>query len=155
MVTGKIIELSRTFDGEDAYFLPSEHASFLTRKAGSNNMGIYTQEIPLLTPCAMKSVNSGFKSGDGIPYSRYPDFQKFMAELSDAKHQKVLVNHFLPSIDQGQLLARLTKGIRVCDLGCGHGVAVNLMAGHSPEVSLPVLTITRRRLKKLLTRLKG
>ena len=36
MVTGKIIELSRGPDGEDTYFLPPEHASFLTRKAGSN-----------------------------------------------------------------------------------------------------------------------
>ena len=121
MVTGKIIELSRTLDGEDAYFLPPEHASFLTRKAGSNNMGVYTQEIPLLTSCAMESVNRAFKNGDGVPFSQYPDFQRFMAELSDAKHEKVLVDHFLPSVDKGQLFDRLTDGIRVCDLGCGHG----------------------------------
>lgn len=96
-------------------------------------MGVYTQEIPLLTSCAMESVNSGFKTGDGIPFSRYPDFQRFMAELSDAKHQEVLVGKFLPSVDKGQLLSRLTDGIRVCDLGCGHGVAVNLMAGAFPK----------------------
>lgn len=133
MVTGKIIKLSHTPDGEDTYFLPPEHASFLTRKAGSNNMGVYTQEIPLLTSCAMESVNRGFKTGDGIPFSKYPDFQKFMAELSDAKHKKVLINHFLPSVDKGQLIARLVDGIRVCDLGCGHGVAVNLMARAFPK----------------------
>ena len=133
MVTGKIIELSHAPDGEDTYFLPPEHASFLTRKAGSNNMGVYTQEIPLLTSCAMESVNRGFKTGDGVPFSRYPDFQRFMAELSDAKHEKVLINNFLPSIDKRQLLARLTDGIRVCDLGCGHGVAVNLMARAFPK----------------------
>jgi 2-polyprenyl-3-methyl-5-hydroxy-6-metoxy-1,4-benzoquinol methylase len=133
MVSGEIVEISHAPDGEDTYFLPPEHASFLTRKAESNNMGVYTQEIPLLTSCAMESVNSGFKTGDGIPFSRYPDFQKFMAELSDAKHQTVLVDKFLPSVDKGQLLSRLTHGIRVCDLGCGHGVAVNLMAGAFPK----------------------
>ncbi len=133
MVTGKIIELSHAPDGEDTYFLPPEHASFLTRKAGSNNMGVYTQEIPLLTSCAMESVNRGFKTGDGVPFSKYPDFQRFMAELSDAKHKKVLINNFLPSVDKRQLLARLTDGIRVCDLGCGHGVAVNLMARAFPK----------------------
>lgn len=133
MVTGKIIELSHAPNGEDTYFLPPEHASILTRKAGSNNMGVYTQEIPLLTSCAMESVNRGFKTGDGVPFSRYPDFQRFMAELSDAKHKKVLINHFLPSVDKRQLLARLTDGIRVCDLGCGHGVAVNLMARAFPK----------------------
>ena len=133
MVTGKIIEISRAPDGEDTYFLPPEHASILTRKAGSNNMGVYTQEIPLLTSCAMESVNRGFKTGDGVSFSRYPDFQRFMAELSDAKHEKVLINNFLPSIDKRQLLASLTDGIRVCDLGCGHGVAVNLMARAFPK----------------------
>ncbi|MBW1828505.1 MAG: class I SAM-dependent methyltransferase [Deltaproteobacteria bacterium] len=133
MVTGKIIEISHAPDGEDTYFLPPEHASFLTRKAGNNNMGVYTQEIPLLTSCALESVNRGFNAGDGIPFSRYPDFQKFMAELSDAKHQTVLVDKFLPSVDNRQLLSRLTDGIRVCDLGCGHGVAVNLMAKAFPK----------------------
>jgi 2-polyprenyl-3-methyl-5-hydroxy-6-metoxy-1,4-benzoquinol methylase len=133
MVTGKIIELSHAPNGEETYFLPPEHASFLTRKAGSNNMGVYTQEIPLLTSCAMESVNRGFKTGDGVPFSTYPDFQGFMAELSDAKHEKVLINHFLPSVGKGCLLTRLAAGIRVCDLGCGHGVAVNLMAGAFPK----------------------
>jgi 2-polyprenyl-3-methyl-5-hydroxy-6-metoxy-1,4-benzoquinol methylase len=133
MVTGKIIELSHASDGEDTYFLPPEHASFLTRKSGSENMGVYTQEIPLLASCAMEAVNRGFKTGDGVAFSRYPDFQRFMAELSNAKHQEVLINHFLPFVDEGQLLDRLNDGIRVCDLGCGHGVAVNLMAGAFPK----------------------
>ncbi len=133
MVTGKIMDISHVPDGKDTYFLPPEHAAFLTRRSGSNNMGVYTQEIPLLTSCAMESVDRGFRTGDGIPFSRYPDFQKFMAELSDAKHQTVLVDQFLPSVDEGQLLSRLTDGIRVCDLGCGHGIALNLMAEAFPK----------------------
>ncbi len=133
MATGKIIELSHTPEGDDAYFLPPEHAAFLTRKAGSNNMGVYTQEIPLLTACALESVHSGFTTGAGIPFFQYPDFQQFMAELSDAKHQKVLIDQFLPSVGNGELVARLTGGIGVCDLGCGQGVAVHLMAQAFPK----------------------
>lgn len=34
---------------------------------------------------------------------------------------------------KGQLLARLTVGIRVCNLGCGHGVAMNLRASSFPK----------------------
>jgi 2-polyprenyl-3-methyl-5-hydroxy-6-metoxy-1,4-benzoquinol methylase len=128
MVTGKIIDFSHASNGEDTYFLPPQHAKCLTRKSGSNNMGVYTQEIPMLTACALDAVNNGFKTGAGIPFSRYPDFQKFMAELSDAKHKKVLVDKFLQEVDKGRLFARLNSGIRVCDLGCGHGVVVNLMA---------------------------
>ncbi len=129
MVMGNIIELIHPLDGEDTYFLPPEHASFLTRNSGSNNLGVYTQEIPLLTSCAMESVNACFQTGDGISFSQYPAFQEFMAELSNAKHKEVLIQHFLPSIDKGELVGRLTHGIRVCDLGCGQGVAMNLMAG--------------------------
>jgi len=135
MVTGKIIELSRTADGEDAYFLPSEHAAFLTRTSGSNNLGVYTQEIPLLTSCAMEAVNNGFQTGEGIPFSQYPDFQQFMGQLANAKHRQGLIADFLPSVDNGKLLARLTEGVRVCDLGCGEGVALNLMADAFPKSS--------------------
>ncbi len=133
MVTGKIIELSVSPDGEDAYFLPPEHAAFLTRKAGSNNLGVYTQEIPLLTSCAMAAVNHGFQTGEGIPFSQYPDFQQFMGQLADAKHKQVLIADFLPSVDNGNLVERLAEGIRVCDLGCGEGVALILMASAFPK----------------------
>jgi SAM-dependent methyltransferase len=133
MVTGKIVTLSRTPDGEDTYFLPPGHAAFLTRRSGNNNLGVYTQEIPLLTACAMESVNCGFITGDGVSFSKYPDFQEFMAQLSDAKHKEVLIDKFIPSVAKGELVGRLTRGIRVCDLGCGEGVALNLMAEAFPD----------------------
>ena len=133
MVTGEIIELSRTSDGGNAYFLPPEHAAFLTRNSGNNNLGVYTQEISLLTSCAMDAVNQGFQTGAGISFSQYPDFQEFMGQLADAKHRQVLIPEFLPSVDNGNLVKRLEDGIRVCDLGCGQGVALNLMADAYPK----------------------
>ena len=93
---------------------------------------VYTQEIPLLTTCALEPVLDGFKSGNGVPYSNYPKFQAFMTELSNAKHRQVLVDKFLPGVDGGKLLQALKKGIRVCDLGCGEGVAALLMAHAFP-----------------------
>jgi SAM-dependent methyltransferase len=132
MVTGQIIELSTTPKDESGYFLPPEHAAFLTRRAGSSNIGVYTQEIPLLTSCAMEQVHEGFVTGAGVPFSSYPDFQQFMSELSNAKHREVLIEKFLPEVDAGRLVERLKKGIRVCDLGCGEGVALNLMAAAFP-----------------------
>jgi len=133
VVTGGILDLGENLDGEETYFLPPERAAFLTRRAGSNNLGVYTQEIPLLTQCALEAVSAGFASGNGVPFSHYPDFQQFMGELADAKHEKMLVSEFLPSVDGGRLLARLEAGLRVCDLGCGQGVAVNLMAAAFPN----------------------
>ena len=133
MVTGGVVEISSCPSDIPLYFLPPEHGAFLTRKAVNSNMGVYTQEIPLLTECAMEAVIDGFKSGDGVPFSKYPRFQSFMAELSNAKHRQVLVDQFLPQVDGGRLLKQLKKGIMVCDLGCGEGVVMNLMAEAFPQ----------------------
>ena len=131
MCTGQIIELQNSRTTEIKYFLPPEHAALLTRKS-SSNMGVYTQEIPLLTQIAMARVAEDFSRGEGIPYDAYPRFQAFMAQLSHAKHRQVLIRHFLPGVDQGTLVARMEQGIRVCDLGCGQGIALHLMAEHFP-----------------------
>ncbi|QTA81626.1 SAM-dependent methyltransferase domain-containing protein [Desulfonema limicola] len=135
MVTGRIIELSKDENKENLYFLPREHGDFLAKRSGSSNMGVYTQEIPLLTSCAFEPVLKGFKTGEGVPFSFYPEFQAFMTELSNAKHEQVLVDKFLPSINNGSLVEQLKKGIRVCDLGCGEGAALNLMAKAFPKSS--------------------
>ena len=88
MVTGGIIEMAQKPDNDDTFFLPPSHGDLLCRRAGNNNLGVYTQEIPLLTACAMDAVKQGFKTGQGVPFSIYPDFQAFMSELADAKHAR-------------------------------------------------------------------
>ncbi|MCB2147159.1 MAG: class I SAM-dependent methyltransferase [Deltaproteobacteria bacterium] len=132
MVCGKIVDLVRGEDGEPRFFLPKTHGDVLARRAGSGNLGVYTQEIPLLTACAMEPVFKGFQTGDGIPYGQYPAFHDFMAQLGDAKHRRVLVDTFLPSVDDGRLVQDLHRGIDVCDLGCAQGVATLLMAQAFP-----------------------
>ena len=133
MTTGRIVEVSGQATGEMLYRLPPEHGAFLTKDAGSSNLGVYTQEIPLLTSCAMNAVAGGFITGQGVPFSQYPDFQAFMSELSNAKHRQVLVSHFLPTVDNGLVVKSLERGIKVLDLGCGEGVALNLMAEAFPN----------------------
>jgi SAM-dependent methyltransferase len=133
MVTAGIVELFRGEDGENRFYLPKQHGDLITRRAGNSNLGVYTQEIPLLTICAMEAVARGFHTGDGVPYEHYPKFQEFMSELANAKHRHVLVEKFLPSVDGGRLMQRLRSGIRVCDLGCAEGVAVMLMAQAFPR----------------------
>lgn len=132
MVCGGIIDLVSGEDGTPCFFLPREHGDLLARRAGSGNLGVYTQEIPLLTTCAMERVFQGFRTGEGVPYEAYPDFHDFMGQLGDAKHRQVLVDVFLPSVDQGRLVAALKRGIAVCDLGCAQGVATILMAQAFP-----------------------
>ena len=133
MVCGGIVDLIRDDDSEARFLLPKEHGDLLTRRAGNNNLGVYTQEIPLLTDCAMAHVHQGFLTGNGVSYDNYPDFHDFMAELGDAKHRQVLVDVFLPSVDDGRLVQALKRGMEVCDLGCAQGVATILMAEAFPN----------------------
>jgi ubiquinone/menaquinone biosynthesis C-methylase UbiE len=134
MITGGIVEVIRDEENrENKYVLPKEHAAILTRSSGNRNLAVYAQEIPLLTITALDPVIHGFQTGDGVPYSCYPKFQAFMTELADAKHREVLVDKFLPGVDDGTLISRLNAGIRVCDLGCGEGVAPLLMAEAFPK----------------------
>jgi len=138
---GRVVELGRDEAGAETYLLPPEHAAFLLR--GSElNLGVYTQEIPLLTACAQEAVLDRFPSGRGVDYRHYPRFQGFMAELADAKHQDTLVPTFLPSVDGGRLVARLERGIEVCDLGCGSGLAARLMARAFPRSRVTGLDIS-------------
>ncbi|MBW1893715.1 MAG: class I SAM-dependent methyltransferase [Deltaproteobacteria bacterium] len=133
MVSGGIVEISTDATGTDLFYLPTEHGDLLTRSSGSDNLGVYSQEIPLLTMCAMEGVVNGFSTGEGISYDHYPRFQQFMTELANAKHMEVLVNCFLPSVGHGKIIKLLSQGIDVCDLGCGEGVAAILMAEAFPN----------------------
>ena len=133
MATGGVIDVVTKDASGNRFFLPADHAACLTRRSGDANLGVYTQEIPLLTQCALPAVERGFTTGAGVPFAVYPAFQAFMGELSDAKHKKVLVQQFLPEVAEGRLLQRLKKGIAACDLGCGEGVAVLLMAARFPN----------------------
>ena len=133
MVTGRIVEISKSSEGDNLFYLPKHRADLITRRAGASNLGVYTQEMPILTVSAMDSVISGFKTGAGITYDHYPTFQQFMSQLADAKHRRVLIDEFLPTIDEGRLVARLQAGIRVCDMGCAEGVAARLMAKAFPR----------------------
>ncbi|BBO84157.1 transcriptional regulator [Desulfosarcina ovata subsp. sediminis] len=147
MVCGGIVELVPGDDGTERFFLPKAHGDLLARRAGSGNLGVYTQEIPLLTVSAMERVFQGFLSGEGIPYEQYPDFHDFMGQLGDAKHRQVLVDVFLPSVDNGRLVDALRRGIEVCDLGCAQGVATLVMAQAFPASHFTGIDISREALE--------
>jgi len=133
MTTAEIVELSQAEDDGNQYYLPKHCGDLITRRAGNSNLGVYTQEIPLLTKSAMEAVIDGFTTGEGVNYDHYPEFQAFMSQLADAKHRRVLINNFLPSVDYGRIIQRLASGIQVCDLGCAEGIAVILMAKAFPQ----------------------
>ncbi|MCP4694486.1 MAG: class I SAM-dependent methyltransferase [Desulfobacterales bacterium] len=155
MASGGVVELSRDEEGGDCFLLPAAHGDLLTRRADNNNLGVYTQEIPLLTTCAMEAVTEGFRTGRGVAYENYPRFQDFMGQLADAKHGRVLVSDFLPSVDDGRIVERMKRGVRVCDLGCAEGVALILMAEAFPASEFVGVDIAGEALEKARAMAEG
>ena len=148
MATGNIVEMSQDEKGQNRFYLPKAHGDLIARRAGNSNLGVYTQEIPLLTMCAMEPVLKRFRTGEGVSYDHYPQFQTFMTELADAKHRQVLVEIFLPSVADGAIIRKLQSGIRVCDLGCGQGLATILMAQAFPNSEFVGIDISENALQQ-------
>ena len=115
MVTARIV----AFDPENnKYHLPPEHAAFLTREAGGDNMSVFAQYVGLLGTVEDEILDC-FRKGGGVPYERYPRFHEVMAEDSGQSVLSSLETHVLPLIPG--LADRLEAGIRVLDVGCGSG----------------------------------
>src|SRR5215475_6088607 len=127
MTTGKIVD----HDGAAGTFsLPADHAAWLTRAAGMDNLAIQAQYLGLLALVEDQIVDC-FRHGGGVPYSAFPKFQVLMAEDSGAVHDATLIDVTLPLV--AALVDRLEQGIEVADVGCGSGHAVNLMAEAFPR----------------------
>ena len=112
------------------YALPAEHAALLTRAAGPGNMANMAQFTALMGGVEDEIVEC-FRAGGGVPYSRFPKFQELMAEMSGQVHDAALIGGELALVDG--LIDRLRAGIDVCDVGCGQGHAINLMAKEFPN----------------------
>jgi len=126
MATGGVIE----YDAESKSFtLPPEHALCLTGSS-SRNLAAGSQNLPMLSKRLPRVVEC-FRAGGGVPYSEYrPDFTEAMDASWRLLYDGLLIKGFLP-VAKG-LPERLKSGIRVADVGCGTGHAVNLMAREYP-----------------------
>src|SRR6266568_653150 len=127
MVTGGVIEYD---PAQGTYHLPDEHAVWLTRDGGINNLAFQAQYIVMLANVQEEVVDC-FSRGGGVPYSSFPDFQRLMAEESTQVVDSSLLQVTLPLIPG--LVERLLAGIDVADIGCGSGHALNLMAQSFPR----------------------
>jgi SAM-dependent methyltransferase len=127
MASGRVVEYD---PATAAYALPAEHAAWLTRAAGADNVAISAQYVPLLAQVEAPLVEC-FRHGGGVPYAAFARFQELMAEDSANVFDASLIDQMLPLVPG--LPERLATGIDVADIGCGSGYAITLMAGAYPN----------------------
>ncbi len=112
------------------YSLPDD------RKGALDGMGLYFEELPLLSQCAFSEVCHAAVSGSGVAPDRYKEFGAWMGKLADEKHARQLTQKFLPALDDGKIAAALERGARVLDLGCGEGTAARIIAAAFPAAEV-------------------
>jgi SAM-dependent methyltransferase len=127
LTVGKIVEYDAA---TKTYSLPPEHAASLTRAAGPGNLATMMQ-FESLMGAVEDDIVECFRHGGGVSYAKFPTFQKLMAEMSAEIHDAALFEGTLPLVDG--IKGRLEQGIDVCDIGCGQGHAINLMAKAYPN----------------------
>lgn len=127
MATGGIMQYD---PASKVFVLPREHAVCLTGTS-SRNLAANSQVLAMLAK-RLAAVTACFESGGGVPYSQFrPDFTDYMDASWRLLYDGLLIKGFLPAAKG--LPERLTAGIRVADLGCGTGHAINLMAREYPR----------------------
>jgi 2-polyprenyl-3-methyl-5-hydroxy-6-metoxy-1,4-benzoquinol methylase len=127
MVTARVV----TIDPATSRFtLPAEHAAFLTRAAGADNMAVFAQYVAVMGGVEDDIVEC-FRHGGGVPYERFGRFHEVMAEDSGQSVLSSLESHILPLVPG--LTERLAQGIRVLDVGCGRGRVLNRLAELYPR----------------------
>jgi 2-polyprenyl-3-methyl-5-hydroxy-6-metoxy-1,4-benzoquinol methylase len=127
MVTGGLVDYAP--EGK-LYQLPAEHAAWLTRTASPNCLAAFTQYVGLLGSVEDRIIEC-FHKGGGVPYEEFHRFHAVMAEDSGQSVVAALFDHILPLVPG--LDERLKRGIDVLDIGCGSGLAMNLLARAYPH----------------------
>jgi hypothetical protein len=94
MVTGRVVSF---VPDSGKFALPAEHAAFLTRSAGTDNLAVFTQYIGGLGVVETDIVEC-FRQGGGAPYSRFPRFHEVMAEDSGQSVLSSPESHIVPLV---------------------------------------------------------
>ncbi len=127
MVTGRIVDYDPM---RMTYSLPPEHAMWLSRQNPTDNIAVFPQYISVMGAVEDQIVEC-FKKGGGVPYSEFKRFHEVMAEDSGQTVVSSLIDHIIPLVPG--LKKSLESGIEVIDIGCGSGLAMNLLAENFPN----------------------
>jgi 2-polyprenyl-3-methyl-5-hydroxy-6-metoxy-1,4-benzoquinol methylase len=113
------------------FTLPPEQAMvFAVDDSPVNMIGAFDAMVAITGN--QEKVQPAFKSGGGVPWGDQSScLFCAVARFFRPGYQNHLVSQWLPALDG--VVARLERGARVADVGCGHGITSMLMAKAFPK----------------------
>jgi SAM-dependent methyltransferase len=121
-----------TYDTASKRFtLPAEHVAALAQEGGPMFAGGMLQQLPALVG-VFDDVAAAFKTGGGVPQSRYaPGFWDGLERFTAGWFENLLLPAWVPAMPD--VKAHLERGADVADVGCGRGRALIKLAGAFPK----------------------
>ncbi len=132
-----------TYDPEsDRYTLPDEHALALADEDSPFYiLGVYDSIASLYAD--EDQILEAFRSGGGMGWHEH-DHRLFRGteRFFRPGYRAHLVAEWIPALEGVQ--AKLERGAKVADIGCGHGASTVIMADGIPELRVLRLRLPRR-----------
>lgn len=119
-----------TYEGEGRFSLSPEHAVVLTDES-SPACVIGAFETALAAVHSTDRLADAFRTGAGVGWGEHHhDLFEGCERFFRPGYQANLVSTWLPALDG--VVAKLSDGAQVADVGCGHGASTLLMADAFP-----------------------
>ncbi len=122
-----------TFEGDDRYALPAEHAIALTDE-NSPAFVVGGFQVGLASARSADKLTDAFRTGEGISWGDHDaDLFPGCERLFGPSYRTFLASTWIPALDGVD--AKLQAGGTVADVGCGYGTSTLVMAEAYPEAT--------------------
>lgn len=117
--------------GSRRFSLPPEHVPVLAQEKGPFFFGgVHQMLTGMVRP--LSHLLEAFRQGGGVPQSAYDEnMWEGMTRFSSGWFENLLVQMWIPAVPDIQ--AKLQRGARVADVGCGYGWALIKLAQTFPN----------------------
>eukprot|EP00930_Biecheleria_cincta_P040640 TRINITY_DN2783_c0_g1_i3.p1 TRINITY_DN2783_c0_g1~~TRINITY_DN2783_c0_g1_i3.p1 ORF type:complete len:463 (-),score=74.56 TRINITY_DN2783_c0_g1_i3:114-1439(-) len=119
-------------DASLRYRLPEAFVDVFADKDSPHYDISLIQMVPALVNRARTSLPESFQSGLGIPYND-SDISMAIDRHHAVQIRDVVIPKVIPAASGGDVLKKLTAGVRVAELGCGGGNLMLAMAAKFPN----------------------